>query len=125
MIFFIYIYIYIYIYICIYIYSYICTYRYIDIDIYLYIYIFKGIYKCINKGYVYIYKYIMCVCVCFICFKNDYQQDSRVLYTFVPNKSFAQFLEISLPKFIFLKNLMQSFHILKCDFLMKIVSHRT
>ena len=34
---------------------------------------------------------------------NDYQQDSRVLYTCVPNKSFGQLLGIS-PKFlIFLK----------------------
>ena len=36
---------------------------------------------------------------------NDYQQDSGVLYTFVPNKSFDQLLDI-LPKiFIFLKTL--------------------
>ena len=28
--------------------------------------------------------------------KNDYQQDSRVLYTFVPNKSFNQLIGISL-----------------------------
>ena len=27
--------------------------------------------------------------------KNNYQQDSRVLYTFVPNKSFVQLLDIS------------------------------
>ena len=27
---------------------------------------------------------------------NDYQQDSRVLYTFVPNKPFGSLLEISL-----------------------------
>ena len=26
---------------------------------------------------------------------NDYQQDSRVLYAFVPNKSFGSLLEIS------------------------------
>ena len=26
---------------------------------------------------------------------NDYQQDSRVLYTFIPNKSFGQLLDIS------------------------------
>ena len=25
---------------------------------------------------------------------NDYQQDSRVFYTFVPNKSFGQLLDI-------------------------------
>ena len=32
---------------------------------------------------------------------NNYQQDSRVLYTFVRNKSFGQILEISPNKFIF------------------------
>ena len=34
---------------------------------------------------------------------NDYQQDSRVLYTFVTNKSFGQLLYISRKNFIFLK----------------------
>ena len=34
---------------------------------------------------------------------NDYQQDSRVLHTFVPNKSFGQWLDISPKNFIFLK----------------------
>ena len=34
---------------------------------------------------------------------NDYQQDSRVLYIFVPNKSFGQLLDISPKKFIVLK----------------------
>ena len=34
---------------------------------------------------------------------NYYQQDSRVLYTFVPNKSFGQLLNISPKNFIFLK----------------------
>ena len=33
---------------------------------------------------------------------NNYQQDSRVLYTFVPNKPFGSLLEIS-PTSIFLK----------------------
>ena len=32
---------------------------------------------------------------------NDYQQDSRVLYTFVPNKSFGSLLEISPKNHIF------------------------
>ena len=35
---------------------------------------------------------------------NDYQQDSRVLYTFVPNKSFGQLLHISPKKFVFFKD---------------------
>ena len=34
---------------------------------------------------------------------NDYQHDSRVLYTFVPNKSFGSLLEISPTNHIFLK----------------------
>ena len=34
---------------------------------------------------------------------NDYQQDSRVLYTFVPNKPFGSLLEISPKNHIFLK----------------------
>ena len=34
---------------------------------------------------------------------NDYQQDSRVLYQFVPNKSFGQILDILTKHFIFLK----------------------
>ena len=34
---------------------------------------------------------------------NSYQQKSRVLYTFVPNKSFGQLLDISSENFIFLK----------------------
>ena len=34
---------------------------------------------------------------------NDYQQDLRDMYTFVPNKSFGQLLNISPKNFIFLK----------------------
>ena len=34
---------------------------------------------------------------------NDYQQDSRVLYTFVPNKPFGSLLKISPKNHIFLK----------------------
>ena len=34
---------------------------------------------------------------------NDYQQDSRALYIFVPNKSSGQLLDISPKNFIFLK----------------------
>ena len=34
---------------------------------------------------------------------NDYQQDSKVLYTFVPNKLFGSLLEISQKTYIFLK----------------------
>ena len=34
---------------------------------------------------------------------NDYQQDSKVLYTFLPNKPFGSLLEISPKNRIFLK----------------------
>ena len=34
---------------------------------------------------------------------NSYQQNSRVLYTFVPHKSFGQLLDILHENFIFLK----------------------
>ena len=40
---------------------------------------------------------------------NSYQQDSGVLYTFVPNKLFDQLLNISLKKFIFLKTFNSEF----------------
>ena len=36
---------------------------------------------------------------------NDYQQDSRVLYTFVPNKPFGSLLEISPTNQVFFKNI--------------------
>ena len=39
---------------------------------------------------------------------NDYQQDSRVLYTFVPNKPFVSLLEISPGNHIFLKKTFSS-----------------
>ena len=40
---------------------------------------------------------------------NDYQQDSRVLYTFVPNKLFGQLLVISPKNSIFLKTFISEF----------------
>ena len=40
---------------------------------------------------------------------NSYQQNSRVLYTFVPNKTFGQLLEISPENFIFLKTFASKF----------------
>ena len=36
---------------------------------------------------------------------NDYQQDSRVLYTFAPNKPFGSLLEVSSTNHIFIKAL--------------------
>ena len=47
---------------------------------------------------------------------NDYQQDSKVLYTFVPNKLFDSLLQISLANHIFLKTLNSEFHIIEVWF---------
>ena len=44
---------------------------------------------------------------------NDYQQDSRVLYTFVPNKPFGSLLEISPTNHIFLKTFNPEYHEIK------------
>ena len=41
---------------------------------------------------------------------NGYQQDSRVLYTFVPNKPLGSLLEISTTNFIPLKTFNSQFH---------------
>ena len=40
---------------------------------------------------------------------NDYQQDSRVLYTFVPNKLFGSLLEIFPKTYIFLRTFNSEF----------------
>ena len=47
---------------------------------------------------------------------NDYQQDSRILYTFVPNKAFGSLLEISPPNHIFLKIFNSEFQEIKVWF---------
>ena len=54
---------------------------------------------------------------------NDYQQDSTVLYIFVPNKSFGSLLKISQKKVTFEKHLNQSFKQLKYGFQIKTVNH--
>ena len=40
---------------------------------------------------------------------NDYQQNSRILYTFVPNKAFSSLLEISPKNHVFLKTFNSKF----------------
>ena len=47
---------------------------------------------------------------------NDYQQDSRVLYTFVPNKPFASLLKISPTNHIFIKTFNSEFQEIKVWF---------
>ena len=49
---------------------------------------------------------------------NDYQQDSRILHTFVSQKSFGQLLDISPKSFM-----IESSFILKCGSLTKILNH--
>ena len=44
---------------------------------------------------------------------NDYQQDSRILFTFVPNKSFGRLLEISPTNQVFLKTFNSKFQEVK------------
>ena len=44
---------------------------------------------------------------------NDYQQDSRILYTFVPNKTFGSLLEISPTNHVFLKTFNSEFQEMK------------
>ena len=51
---------------------------------------------------------------------NDYQQDSRILYTFIPNKTFGSLLEILPPNhfffFFFLKTFNSEFQEIKIWF---------
>ena len=54
----------------------------------------------INISYLEITKVVLVHCNIA---SNDYQRDSRLLYTFVPNKSFGQFLKIPPTNFISLK----------------------
>ena len=44
---------------------------------------------------------------------NDYLQNSRILYTFVPNKTFGSLLEISPPNHVFLKTFNSEFQEIK------------
>ena len=47
---------------------------------------------------------------------NDYQQDSRILFTFVPNKTFGSLLEISPRNHVFLKIFKSEFQEIKIRF---------
>ena len=56
------------------------------------------------------------VLVYFIIVNNDYQQDSRALYTFVPNKSFGSPLKVSRTNHIFLKSFNSEFQAIQVWF---------
>ena len=47
---------------------------------------------------------------------NDYQQNLRIFYTFVPNKAFGNLLEISPPNHAFLKTFNSEFQEIKIWF---------
>ena len=47
---------------------------------------------------------------------NDYQQNSRTLFTFVPNKAFGSLLEISPKNHVFLKTFNSEFQEIKIWF---------
>ena len=47
---------------------------------------------------------------------DNHQRDSRILYTFVPNKPFGSLLEISPPNHIFLKTFNSEFQEIKVWF---------
>ena len=47
---------------------------------------------------------------------NKYQKNSRILYTFVPNREFGSLLEISPPNYIFLKTFNSEFQEIKVWF---------
>ena len=48
---------------------------------------------------------------------NDYQQNSRILFTFVPNKAFGSLLEISPKNHVFLKAFNSEFQEIKIWFI--------
>ena len=53
---------------------------------------------------------------------NNYQQESRVLFAFISNKSFGQLLDTSPKKKYFKKHLVQDFCVLKYDLQIKILN---
>ena len=48
---------------------------------------------------------------------NDYQQNSKILHTFVPNKTFGSLLKISPPNHVFLKTFNSEFQEIKIWFI--------
>ena len=56
---------------------------------------------------------------------NNFQQHSRILHTFVPNKSFSQLLDILPKNLMFLKTFVSELLILilKCGLLIKVLNH--
>ena len=53
---------------------------------------------------------------------NNYQQASKVLFTFVPNKQFGQLINIAPHSLTMVDTKIKNFHLLECTLLIKIVS---
>ena len=66
-----------------------------------------------NESYLEITEAILAHCNII---NNDYKQDSRVLYTFAPNKSFGELLNTSPNSFMFLKSLSSEFLYIELQF---------
>ena len=62
--------------------------------------------------------FVKCNSYCTKCdlVNNDYQQDSRILYTFVPNKAFDSLVEISQRNHIFVNAFNSEFQEIKIWF---------
>ena len=54
---------------------------------------------------------------------RNYQQASKVLFTFVPNKQFSQLITIAPDSLTMLKTTMQNFHLLKYGSQIQIIDH--
>ena len=52
---------------------------------------------------------------------NSYQQASKVLFTFVPNKKYGQLITVSSNSLIMLKTINTEFHLLKFGLQIKII----
>ena len=53
---------------------------------------------------------------------SNYQQASKVLFTFVPNKQFGQLINIAPHSLTMVDTQIKNFHLLKCALLIKIVN---
>ena len=60
----------------------------------------------VKMGLIYIAELVLVHCNLV---NNDYQQNSRILYTFVPNKAFGSLIEISSINYIFFKTFNSKF----------------
>ena len=69
-----------------------------------------------NGDYVLHLEIVELVLVHYNLVNNDYQQDSRILYTFVPNKPFGSFSEISPTNHSFLEIFNSEFQVIKIWF---------